>query len=308
MYLTLLLLASLSVTGKGLRANGERLLRHQVSNKMGAGKQPAILKTFKDQHDAVQMSNLWDEKVSVYAVNMDRSKDRWSTLKKIFNVSGIILKRAPGVDGTTLKDVDPKIYDVNYSNYYGFEYKHLKEQHAPILKRVSSKSETACSLSHYGVWKRHEADPYTVIIEDDVKFAEGMGVADLRQAILDMKTNPNIEWLNLSPSSSVNYLKHIRERYGNIQQTDFVTGTTAYILSQRGKYKLLNALPLKGPVDVHMSKILRGHIYRLEKKLMKHPPWGVGSMISHTFSQDYSKPEFTKWIKWCKKQKIHCNS
>ena len=37
-----------------------------------------------------------DEKVSVYAVNMDRSKDRWNTLKKNFNVSGIIiLKRAP---------------------------------------------------------------------------------------------------------------------------------------------------------------------------------------------------------------------
>ena len=145
------------------------------------------------------MANVWDEKLKIYCINLDRSQDRWNYMLSQLNFESVELRRFSAVDGKrlNLSDVDPRIYAMHYTNYYGMEFKQLEKRNIPVYHRNASRSEIGCSLSHYKVWKDTLTEPYTIIVEDDIHFGDGFGVDDIKNAYMKM-TNPTIEILHLA--------------------------------------------------------------------------------------------------------------
>ena len=143
---------------------------------------------FSDNSVRTRMLSTWDEKLKIYCINLDRRQDRWNYTSKQLRSDSLELKRVSAVDGKTLNlsGVDPKICAKHYTNYYGMEFKQLKKRNIPVYHRNASRSEIGCSLSHYKVWKDTLAEPYTIIVEDDIRFGDGLGVHDIKNVYMKM--------------------------------------------------------------------------------------------------------------------------
>lgn len=102
---------------------------------------------------------LKNQSFPVYALNLDRSKDRWESLIRHAEQCGVVVTRVPAVDGKLMQPAEKDFFDDA-----GFRRDHGK---------IASAAEIGCYLSHLKALKMiAEGDDYAgVIIEDDIRFS-----------------------------------------------------------------------------------------------------------------------------------------
>lgn len=218
-----------------------------------------------------------DENIeTVFIINLDRQPDRWKKIKKEVRKQAIdggeslldYCHRVPAIDGKNL--------DINHSSVGEVQATYsLKDQYVidpdprllaiireRNLKILMTREEIAVALSHVNIWKRivEEKNDYSLILEDDVFFEK------------DFAKKMNKLWLEFAGSTvggykfDVLYLSHRDVQWG-AEKEPFSEGIdralrglwwlSGYILSFEGAKKLIEKLPVVGPVDLWINHHFR---------------------------------------------------
>jgi GR25 family glycosyltransferase involved in LPS biosynthesis len=206
----------------------------------------------------------------IYVLNLDRQPDRWRLvsreLGRLTDRSGkplnAIARRFSAIDARYL-DGQPSTGVIQ--PYYSLSDQ-LFVQPTPLLAmEIDAKAwhipmtpqEIAVSLSHFEVWKLIAAGDrsYTLVLEDDVYFRRGFTKA-LDRIWAGLIARPG------DAAFDILYLSYAEAgvKANRIQVSDELTKPTSglwqlsgYVLSRRGAQKLLDLLPVRGPVDLWIN-------------------------------------------------------
>ena len=207
----------------------------------------------------------------IYVINLDREPDRWrhmsGELKSLYDRSGkpltAITRRFSAVDARYYKGLP---YSELIQPHYSLADQ-LFVQPDPLLdgsinaqvRRIEmTPQEVAVALSHVEIWKLiSEGDPlYTLILEDDVYFRHGFA------RIMDDGWAELMQRHGHAAAFDMLYLSY-KEADEKIPKGPFsdllfrpVTGLwqlSGYVLSKTGAQKLLELLPVQGPVDLWLN-------------------------------------------------------
>lgn len=208
----------------------------------------------------------------IYVINLDRKPDRWHQvrreLERIRSRSGAplssITRRYSAIDARYFDgDPDDKILQPHYSLA-----DHLLVEPNPRL-RVDAKSrarrivmtpqEVAVALSHIEVWKLIAASDvlYTLVLEDDIYFRRGFA-RRLDAAWLDVMYRSSkdaafdllylsFQDVGISSQAKKQPTRPVRKPDRGIWQA------SGYVLSQAGARRLLELLPVHGPIDLWLN-------------------------------------------------------
>ena len=207
----------------------------------------------------------------IYVINLDREPDRWrhmsGELRSLYDRSGkpltAITRRFSAVDARYYNGLpNSEVIQPHYSLA-----DQLFVQPDPLLdgsinaqaRRIEmTPQEVAVALSHVEVWKLiSESDRlYTLVLEDDVYFRRGFGrIIDDGWAELMQRPGQVV-------AVDMVYLSY-KEADEKIPKRPFsdllfrpVTGLwqlSGYVLSRTGAQKLLELLPVRGPVDLWLN-------------------------------------------------------
>ncbi|AMP98900.1 hypothetical protein AY601_1994 [Pedobacter cryoconitis] len=209
---------------------------------------------------------------AIYIINLQRQPDR---LERITDE----LKREKVTDNITLQEfcrkieaVDGKVLDTtNFSSEQVDAKFNLRDQYAvdpdPRLLDIirdkeiwvtMTKEEIAVSLSHISCWRKiiEEKQPFCLILEDDIFFesffARKMN-ALWKELPVDSSGLPDFDLLYLSyrevdwGAEKQSFTKHLNRPVKGLW---WLSG---YVLSYKGAKKLIEALPVIGPVDLWMN-------------------------------------------------------
>lgn len=213
----------------------------------------------------------------VYALNLDRSKDRWDSLLAHAQEVGVAVQRVPAVDGKLLRPEDKKNFDDA-----GFRRDHGK---------IASAAEIGCYLSHMKALQIIASGDAVggVIIEDDIRFSD---------AFL-----PAVEAAMALQGWDVIKLIHNRlVGFRPVEQltADVAIGRTthgplgnagAYIVSKEGAAKLLRALQIMHlPFDVALERGWTGNynFFTASRAVVSNPNESA-STISEGGADSYAK-------------------
>lgn len=208
---------------------------------------------------------------TVYIINLDRQPSRWENFKREARRQVVqggrrlldFCHRVSAVDGKLLnagevyESVGPT-YPL-YAQYYVDPDPRLLALIREKAVHVSmSREEIAVALSHIKAWRRMVAEnrSYALILEDDVFFETGFA-AQLNRSWRELAEKHNkdpkfdllyvsfreVERGALRVGYSPNLLRPIRGYW-------WLSG---YVLSNAGARKLLELLPVTGPVDLWMN-------------------------------------------------------
>ncbi len=140
-----------------------------------------------------------------------------------------------------------------------------------------TQQEVAVALSHIGVWKAVASgdDEHVLVLEDDIYFGFGF-VKKLSHA-----------WATLDGTLDILYLSYQAGRSGIqlLEDLDSVfrprTGLwqlSGYVLSRGGAEKLLDKLPVRGPVDLWMNLQFESmNVFATQKPIIHQRPDNVSS-------------------------------
>lgn len=123
---------------------------------------------------------------------------------------------------------------------------------------LMTRQEVAVALSHIAVWKTVAASdlPYTLVLEDDVYFRRGFA------RTLDRAWAELLEGNGQAPAFDLLYLSFMEARMGAdrapVSELLFrprrgLWYLSGYVLSARGAQRLLDLLPVRGPVDLWIN-------------------------------------------------------
>jgi GR25 family glycosyltransferase involved in LPS biosynthesis len=207
----------------------------------------------------------------IYVINLDRKPDRWRHIKQelqrvrdeagdpLFNLT----RRLSAVDARYLKHLPD---DDVLQHHYSLADQLFVQPH-PLLagnREVGARQiqmtrqEVAVALSHIEAWRLIAAgDPaYTLVLEDDAYFTRGFA------RILEGAWREAMERTGQGGRFDMLYLSYM-EAGTNLPKTQVsdllftpVTGLwqlSGYVLSREGAQKLLDLLPVRGPVDLWMN-------------------------------------------------------
>jgi len=218
-----------------------------------------------------------EQSFPVYALNLDRSKDRWDSLLAHAQEVGVAVQRVPAVDGKLLRPEDKKNFDDA-----GFRRDHGK---------IASVAEIGCYLSHMKALKMiADGDAVGgVIIEDDIRFSdEFMPVVEAAMAlkgwdVIKLIHNRLVGFRpveQLTPDVAIGRTTH--GPLGN---------AGAYIVSKEGAAKLLQALQIMHlPYDVALERGWTGsyNFFTASKAVVSNPNESA-STISEAGAGSYAK-------------------
>jgi GR25 family glycosyltransferase involved in LPS biosynthesis len=209
---------------------------------------------------------------AAYVINLDRRKDRWEQIHKETIFQKIIgnktlydfCYRLPAIDG---KELDLKKFNFSkIRSSYNLSYQYKIDPAPLILSLIQnndicidlSKEEVAVALSHAKAWQKIVDDnqSYALILEDDVFFekefanrvnqiweelpanrSDGFKFDLLYLSFREVDTGADKQYY------SKNLLKTVRGLWWN----------SGYVLSYSGAKRLLEELPIIGPVDLWMN-------------------------------------------------------
>ena len=226
------------------------------SNSFGAG-----------QHDdAIQR---------IYVINLDRKPDRW---REVSRELGSVLDRSGkplAAISRRFSAFDARYYKASPSSqlvqpHYSLADQLFVEPNPALDKSIDARGhriemttqEVAIALSHVEVWKLIAASdpPYTLVLEDDVYFSRGF------THVLDDAWAELMQRSGRFGAFDMVYLsyKEADKEVPRIAFSDLlfrpVTGLwqlSGYVLSQGGAQKLLDLLPVRGPVDLWLNHQFR---------------------------------------------------
>ena len=207
----------------------------------------------------------------IYVINLDRQGDRWRQMRRelgsLNDYSGkplaTIARRFSAVDARYYAG-PPSTEDLQ--TYYSLADQLFVEPN-PLLaghentkaQRVEmTRQEVAVALSHIAVWELVAASdrPYTLVLEDDVYFRRGFA------RTLDRAWPELIQRHGQSAAFDVLYLSYKEALTGapKLPVSDRLFRPlrglwqlSGYVLSMRGAQRLLDLLPVRGPVDLWIN-------------------------------------------------------
>lgn len=227
----------------------------------------------------------------IYVINLDRQNNRWrkvrSELGRLRDRTGRLLtqltRRFSAIDARYYKGPpNPAELLTNYTladqlfvepNPLLTDDMNFKNQHVEMTPQ-----EVAVALSHIGVWKTvAESDAsYTLVLEDDVYFRRGFA-RYFEKA-----------WVDLMQTSGQNHTfdilymsyKEVQTQSQRKSVSDLVFRPngglwqlSGYVLSKQGAEKLLDLLPVRGPVDLwinHQFNLI--DVFATQKSIVEQRP------------------------------------
>jgi len=208
----------------------------------------------------------------IYVINLDRHSERWDRmcheLARLTDSSGkpasALATRFQAVDARRKESlVQPSLVRPRYSladQLFVDPFPHLDEWFdAQSWSIEMTDQEIAVALSHVAVWQRiaEGASDYSLILEDDTYFRRGF-CSDLDQAWSDLV------WKRAEHEAfDLLYVSYKEAKAGKrfvpISRSVFTPlgglwHLSGYVLSRRGATKLLNALPVCGPIDAWINR------------------------------------------------------
>lgn len=203
----------------------------------------------------------------VYIINLDRKPDRWKCIKKELNRIKINSNKKLYDISRRFSAIDGRYYKYNKENKLLKNYYKLSDQlkvepnnKIEILKEEDNctiymtKQEIAVTLSHIEVWKRMKEEnlEYALILEDDVYFTNDFSTKIDKIWKTVSKTNFDILFLSFEYVKGINKKEiftnqFVHKPYVGIWQA------SGYVLSKKGVEKLLEELPVYGPVDLWLN-------------------------------------------------------
>ena len=207
----------------------------------------------------------------IYVINLDRHEERWRMMRRelhhLRDAAGSPLtamtRRFSAVDARHPPvEPDQRELDTTYSLA-----DQLFVEPSPLLERNDAsarlrigmtRQEIAVARSHIAVWRLvAESDlPYTLVLEDDVYFRWGFARA------LERAWTVLTSGRELGSSFDILYLSYTEARQG-AEKADvhkFVSRVrrglwqlSGYVLSAGGAQRLLDRLPVRGPVDLWVN-------------------------------------------------------
>lgn len=208
----------------------------------------------------------------IYVINLDRKPDRWRQvsreLKRIRSYSGTslnaITRRFSAIDARYLdKTIDSSVLRTHYtlSDQLTVEPNPLvSEDDATKKHRIDmSPQEVAVALSHIEVWKliAENEVPYTLVLEDDAYFRRGFSKsldAMWKDIINEKKGKSTFDLLYLSfQEVGINLQKKkLRSKLAK-KPSSGIWQASGYVLSHSGAEKLIELLPVFGPIDLWLN-------------------------------------------------------
>jgi beta-glucanase (GH16 family)/GR25 family glycosyltransferase involved in LPS biosynthesis len=207
-----------------------------------------------------------------FVINLDRQPVRWKRFKReariertshqknLFNYC----ERVSAVDGSKLTqaDMSPSEIEIKYD---------LKDHYFvdpdPRLTQIvkdkdimvdMSEAEIAVALSHLKVWRKivEEKIPYALVFEDDVAFEENFATRanNAWQELPEAKDGSSaFDILYFSYSIVENGLEKLDYSNSLYRPIRGLWWLSAYVVSYEGAQKLLQSLPICGPVDMWLN-------------------------------------------------------
>ena len=211
---------------------------------------------------------------SLYAINLERQPTRWQHLQRELSRYTLsdgrslreLCHRVPAIDARSLDVatadglVQPT-YPLNAQYYVDPDPRLLHLIREKEIDVALSREEMAVALSHIAAWRRVVADKrsYALVLEDDVYFERHFST-QLNQTWVELlKVNSE----SPHPELDVLYLsfREVDRRADRIECSPNVMRLkrgywwlSGYVLSQSGARKLLDSLPITGPVDLWMNQ------------------------------------------------------
>lgn len=208
----------------------------------------------------------------IYAINLDRQVTRWKNLKKeasnqkVKNRKTLLdfITRISAIDGSKIET--DKFASSEVNKLYSLKEHFFIDPDPRLSHLVRSKeikigmtsAEIAVALSHIKVWKEIVTNniPFSLIMEDDVFFEKSFAdIVNKAWSELPVETtgDKSFDILYLSFKEVDN--KAEKETYSEnlfrpIRGFWWLSG---YVLSFRGAKKLIDSLPICGPVDMWMN-------------------------------------------------------
>ena len=206
----------------------------------------------------------WDEHINdTVIISLKEREDR----KRLLDPR---LGKIKFEDGSTLKDhsryfdaIDPTMLgdfpDGIQQKTYPFDYHYVIDEREGIKHLYntgfmldSTETEIAICHSHYSVWK-HIVDnkiPMTLITEDDVVFEYGFAKKMGELMTEDFPEDCELLYLSYDITESLTAEKYNKSVYRAYKGLWWLSG---YMLSYEGAKKLLDRLPIIGPVDMWIN-------------------------------------------------------
>lgn len=218
----------------------------------------------------------------IYVINLDRKPKRWKKLRAELarfrerhgQHLNVLARRFSAVDARYLQhDPDPTTLEITYT---------LAEQLAvhpnPLLqidetsrsvKITMTRQEQAVALSHIEVWRliANGDVPSALILEDDVVFGPGFsnGLSKTWAALADSK----FELLYLA-YRDVGETRHRVGRHPVRRDKPGIWEASGYILTKEGARSLIQALPVRGPVDLWLNmRFAQMKVYTSPRRLIE---------------------------------------
>jgi GR25 family glycosyltransferase involved in LPS biosynthesis len=225
---------------------------------------------------------------AIHVINLDRQPERWEQMvyeldaQRDAHGSSLchLVNRLAAVDGRTIRGTPPTGL---VTPYYSLADQLFVDPHPLLEDRAMTdgwqiemtRQEVAVALSHIAVWQRVAACEcrYALVLEDDVFFRWGLAYS-LTRAWRELTTTTQH-----APPCDVLYLSYQEARLGvrrvPVSRSLFrpLSGLwqlSGYVLSSRGARRLLDSLPVRGPVDLwinHQFKAL--DVFALNRPLIR---------------------------------------
>ncbi|WP_246659207.1 glycosyltransferase family 25 protein [Rhizobium sp. FY34] len=199
------------------------------------------ISAIQSRHSA-QVDSTLLMKISVYAINLDRSADRWSELHQQAETLDLQLIRVPAIDGAKLSPHD----------WHDCDDREFQRRNG----RLVLPGEYGCYKSHLKALAAFIAsgDPAAVIVEDDVRLTTDL--AERIQAL--MTARPEAELIKLYNHRIVWFRHFATSSHGDEigRAAHGPQGSAAcYLVTRSGALKLLKSLKVMHyPWDVALER------------------------------------------------------
>ena len=221
--------------------------------------------------------------IPIFCINLEGADKRWNKVTNAFNNLNLNINRFPAVNGKSLTNIDnSKILNSYNTNVNAICDKNIK----PNLTLNLSKGEFGCALSHLGLWEKivKENIQTAILIEDDINPNKNFN--DYKTLINDLPKDWDIAYVSFLNTGKKQYVK---DRI-YIPSCGFTTA--GYIINNKGAKKLLDLLPIVGPIDLYLLSLFRSkkiNAYVLEGICNSEGTWGGNdSSIEHS-TRDINK-------------------
>ena len=212
----------------------------------------------------------------IFVINLDRQTSRWTDtvreLGRILDAQGMPLSdRVVRYSACDAQADPPELVDgTMVQPFYTLGDQLFVEPQPHAVPDVfdlerpirMSQAEVAVACSHIGIWKTiaQSSAPYSLVLEDDVRFERGFGRI-LDQAWREMedadRANPGFDILYVSYGEVRNGAPKELVSTNVFRPERGLWYLSGYVLSKKGAQALLDLLPCCGPIDLWINHQFR---------------------------------------------------